>query len=174
MNPNLRAELLGMQDEDQRRRWRAIEAAGESAAQAWAAVSEADLRHTARLRAIVAEYGWPGRSLVGQDGAHAAWLLAQHADDEPDFQRECLDMLRVAVDAGEAAAVDWAYLSDRVAVALGQPQLHGTQFRRDPNGDRFIPAPMDDIVRVEQRRAGLGLPTLNQYAESVNKPGPKQ
>jgi hypothetical protein len=34
--------------------------------------------HTARLRAIVSQYGWPGRSLVGEDGADAAWLLLQH------------------------------------------------------------------------------------------------
>jgi hypothetical protein len=29
------------------------------------------------LRGVVAEHGWPGSSLVGEVGAHDAWLLAQ-------------------------------------------------------------------------------------------------
>src|SRR3954453_2080197 len=37
-------------------------------------------RHDLRLAAIIAAVGWPGRSLVGEDGADAAWALAQHAD----------------------------------------------------------------------------------------------
>src|SRR3712207_6585139 len=31
-----------------------------------------DRKHTARMKAIVAAHGWPGRSLVGEDGASAA------------------------------------------------------------------------------------------------------
>lgn len=170
LNPDLRAELLAMQDADQHRRCRAMDASDDAATVAWDAVREADHRHTARLREIVAEHGWPGRSLVGDDGSHAAWLLAQHADDEPQFQRRCLELLAAAVASGDAAAVDWAYLADRVAVKQGLPQLHGTQFRQD--GDRFVPSPMDDVARVEQRRAALGLPTLAQYAEMVNQPRP--
>jgi hypothetical protein len=27
----------------------------------------------------VTEHGWPGRSLVGEDGAEHAWCLVQHA-----------------------------------------------------------------------------------------------
>jgi|HubBroStandDraft_3_1064219.scaffolds.fasta_scaffold71532_2 hypothetical protein len=45
--------------------------------------------------------GWPGRTLVGEDGAQAAWLLAQHADHNPDLQRAFLDALRDAVARGE-------------------------------------------------------------------------
>jgi hypothetical protein len=46
-----------------------------------------DAANTARMKRIVAERGWPGRSLVGDDGAQAAWLLVQHADHDPAFQR---------------------------------------------------------------------------------------
>jgi hypothetical protein len=31
-----------------------------------------------RLVEILGTYGWPGRSLVGEDGADAAWALALH------------------------------------------------------------------------------------------------
>ena len=36
---------------------------------------ETNRRNTARLREIVDEHGWPGRSVVGKLGADAAWLL---------------------------------------------------------------------------------------------------
>jgi hypothetical protein len=45
--------------------------------------------------------------------------------------RTFLELLRAAVDAGEAAASDLAYLEDRVRVFAGQPQLYGTQFMYD-------------------------------------------
>jgi hypothetical protein len=70
--------------------------------------------NTAWLRTAIDEYGWPGRTLVGAEGAHAAWLIAQHADRSPAFQRRCLKLLENAVAAGEAEAADLAYLTDRV------------------------------------------------------------
>ncbi|MFI7610911.1 YciI family protein [Nonomuraea terrae] len=48
--------------------------------------------------------------------AQAAWLLAQHADRDRDFQRRCLPLLRDAVARGQAAARQLAYLVDRVRV----------------------------------------------------------
>jgi hypothetical protein len=67
--------------------------------------------NTDRLREIVREYGWPGVSLVGEQGSDAAWLLAQHADRQLDFQREVLPLLERAVDAGEAKPAHVAYLT---------------------------------------------------------------
>jgi hypothetical protein len=43
------------------------------------------------LKELIAVRGWPGVSLAGEDGAHAAWLLVQHADAEPAFQRGALN-----------------------------------------------------------------------------------
>jgi hypothetical protein len=46
------------------------------------------MRATARenaewLKGVISEHGWPGRSLVGENGSDAAWLLVQHADHLP-------------------------------------------------------------------------------------------
>jgi hypothetical protein len=68
-----------------------------------------------------------GRSLVSVDGTQAAWLLIQHADHDPAFQRACLELLGHAVHAGEADATYHAYLTDRVLLAEGK-QLYRTQF----------------------------------------------
>ncbi len=86
-----------------------------------------DVSNTDRLREIVSEHGWPGRSLVGEEGAHHAWLIAQHADRQLDFQRQALELLADAVQRGEAAQRDWAYLTDRVRMNEGREQVYGTQ-----------------------------------------------
>lgn len=49
--------------------------------------------NAARLTGIIERYGWPGKSLVGEDGAEAAWLIAQHAIGDPPFMRRCLLLL---------------------------------------------------------------------------------
>ena len=73
-----------------------------------------DVANTARLREIISHHGWPGRSLVGEAGSHHAWLIAQHADRQLDFQRETLAALADGVGRGDGAQRDLAYLTDRV------------------------------------------------------------
>jgi hypothetical protein len=59
-----------------------------------------DVANTDRLRAITAEHGWPGRALVGEEGAEAAWLIAQHADQQLDFAPTCLMTSSASVPSG--------------------------------------------------------------------------
>jgi hypothetical protein len=39
--------------------------------------------HSSRLRQIIAVFGWPGFTLVGEKGAQAAWRIALHSISEP-------------------------------------------------------------------------------------------
>jgi len=102
---------------------------------------------------------------VGEDGADAAWLLAQHADRNPARQREFLDALRGAVARGEASPANLAYLEDRVRVHAGQPQLYGTQFTMTDG--KFGPRPIDDPARLDQRRATAGLEPFAAYEARI-------
>lgn len=112
----LRDELLAMRHDDQRLRWHALGQNDPHAqAAAWSTVAEADRRHTSRIREIINTRGWPGRDLVGEDGARAAWLIVQHADHDPQFQAHCLPLLAAAVHTGQASPVDLVYLAHRVA-----------------------------------------------------------
>ena len=122
-----------------------------------------DAANTARMKSIVAERGWPGRSLVGEDGAQAAWLLVQHADHDPAFQRACLELLSHAVQAGEADARQQAYLTDRVLLAEGNPQRYGTQFRLVDGS--WQPRPLTDPDQVDDRRRQVGLEPLADYRQ---------
>ena len=123
---------------------------------------EGDFERTERLKEILAEHGWPTYDLVGEDGEDAAWAIAQHSDQDPAFQAEALDLLRVAVEAGQASPGNLAYLTDRVAVGAGEPQTYGTQVGCGPDGP--APAtPIADEGAVDQRRAEVGLPPLADY-----------
>ncbi|MEP7009231.1 MAG: DUF6624 domain-containing protein [Acidobacteriota bacterium] len=135
-------------------------------------VAEVDGRNLARFRDIVAQRGWPGRALVGADGAQAAFLLAQHADSDPVFQRLCLTRLGEALARGDAAPSQLAYLTDRVRMAAGEPQVYGTQFREVAG--RLEPFPIEDAEHVDRRRAEVGLGPLAEYAERLTGGAPKE
>jgi hypothetical protein len=115
-----------------------------------------DERHTRTMKQIVTRYGWPGERLVGLLGAQAAWLLVQHADHDRPFQKRCLPLLKAAVTNNDAQPQHLAYLTDRVCVGEGRPQIYGTQLEH----------PIADPEHVDERRAAVGLSSLAEYLES--------
>ena len=125
-----------------------------------------DAKHTVRMKAIIVEHGWPGRSLVGEDGAHAAWLLVQHAD--ASFMAQCLPLMEHAVSAGEASAKDYAYLLDRVRMNQGKPQVYGTQFTSGADG-KLLLYPVEDAEHVDERRRAVGLQSMAEYERKIRE-----
>jgi hypothetical protein len=158
MNERVRDELLAMKEHDLRVRERLAEEG--SLFEGYHPDMEAvHRRNAARLAEIIDEFGWPGSSLVGKDGAEAAWLVAQHAIGEPAFQRRCLALLQAALEAGEAPPYQAAYLEDRIRVFEGRKQLYGTQIDYGPDGAP-CPYPIEDLDSVDERRRDVGLEPL--------------
>ncbi len=91
-NEELRRELLNRVKEDQDARNEVLKA-GSGETPAFRKMSAIDRKNTARMKEILDKHGWPGKRLVGDDGAHAAWLLVQHADLDREFQKRCLKLL---------------------------------------------------------------------------------
>lgn len=116
-------------------------------------------RNAGRLRDIWAEFGWPGKTLVGAEASHAAWVVLHHAIAQPEFQRAGLTVLQKLADAGEVDPVNVAMMDDRIATYEGRPQPFATQFDWDENGV-LNPLEYDDEVLVNARRAAFGMPTL--------------
>jgi hypothetical protein len=114
--------------------------------------------NAARLTEVLDRHGWPGRSLVGEEAAHAAWLILQHAIGHPVLQRRGLALLKAA-PATEVDPVEVAMLEDRIRSFEGRGQLYGTQFDWDRNGE-LNPLPIEDPTHVDRRRAGVGLGPL--------------
>jgi hypothetical protein len=124
-----------------------------------------DADNTAWMKGVLDNHGWPGFALVGKPGAQAAWLLIQHADADVPFQRRCLDLITTAHAKGDVAAMDVAYLTDRVYLAEGKPQVYGTQFWT-VDGE-LSPRPIEDEANVDQRRAKVGLEPIAVYAQRM-------
>jgi len=116
-----------------------------------------DEKNRQRLKQILDEHGWLGKSQVGGHGAMVLWIIAQHADEEVEFQKRCLKLMRAAPE-GEVELKHVAYLTDRVLVNENKPQRYGTQM-----DNNFQPRPLEDPDNVDRRRAEVGLPTLSEY-----------
>jgi hypothetical protein len=130
-------------------------------------VRKVDAANTARMKEIIAQYGWPGTSLVGSDGANAAWLLIQHADADVPLQKQCLALLERAARKGEASKTNLAYLTDRVLVAEKKKQRYGTQMQQQ--GGKWVPHPVEDEASLDKRRAEVGLPAMAEYIKMMEK-----
>jgi hypothetical protein len=171
--PALRDELLEMREEDQA--VRAVLMQAMQAGQADSVPQELleqgkaiDLENTERLKEIIEELGrWPGTDLVGQEGADAAWLLAQHADQSPKAQKFFVEKLRIAVEEGKAPPKHYAYLVDRVRLRDGKTQLYGTQF--DVVAGELELKPVEDPDELDERREKMGLEPVDEYLERSRK-----
>ena len=159
----LRRELLAMCEVDQKVRQGF---GSRMSAETVAEIQAVDARHTSRMRAIVAEHGWPGRALVGDDGSHAAWLLVQHADGA--FMAQCLPLMERAVAAGQAFGKDYVYLLDRVRMQQGKPQIYGTQFTFAADG-QLVLHPIEDAEHVDERRQAMGLPPMAEQEKVMRE-----
>jgi hypothetical protein len=166
MNTLLRDELLRRNGRDQAVRLATPigQPMTEQAQWEW---EQVDRDNTRFLKTVIAEHGWPGRDLAGDDGSLAAWLFAQHADRDVAFQRRSLDLLRKAAAEGPAELSHVAYLTDRVRVAGGRPQLYGTQYH-EPDG-RLQPRPIEDPDRLDRRRARMGLGPHAEYDQHMHE-----
>jgi hypothetical protein len=130
-----------------------------------ARIMQMDDDNTAWLEQVVETVGWPGRALVGEEGAHAAWLLAQHADRHPALQQQWLTLLEKAVAEGEASAADLAFLTDRVLLARGEQQVYGT-FVTARDG-QFVACRLREPETVDVRRAPMALSSLEAYLQHM-------
>lgn len=123
-------------------------------------MTDVDADNTSFLKRIVMERGWPGRSMVGRDGATAAFLIVQHSADT-SFQAKVLPLIEKAFAAGDAEGQQVALLTDRVAVHRHQPQVYGTQASIVKG--RFALDPIADSANVDARRARVGMPPVAAY-----------
>jgi uncharacterized protein DUF6624 len=165
MDTQLHDELLARMEKEQDIRQRLIDDPDD--VQLMMRMIEADAQNTMWLDEIINQYGWPTNSLVGEDAAKAAWLIVQHSP-AIQFQRKCLSLLEAAVRQNEADKVNLAYLTDRIRIFEGKPQIYGTQGQNNVEG-LIVPSPIEDEEHVDERRAALGLEPLADYFKSMNE-----
>jgi hypothetical protein len=126
--------------------------------------------NVAWLRQVIAERGWPGRSLVGEDGVDAAWLILQHAGsgvasigtpENLEFQSSCVPLLRQAVEAGEAHPRHLAHIVDNLRMRAGRSPEYAvlaSAFTAE-NGRVSLTSDLDPIA-IDEKRREIGLAEL--------------
>ncbi|MDF3021200.1 MAG: hypothetical protein K0Q92_2503 [Steroidobacteraceae bacterium] len=159
MDESLEKALLDMESRAQGLRTELI-AAGEINEGFHPRILELNRANSSRLRQIVAVFGWPGVALVGDKGSRAAWRVAMHAYGEPDFMRQCRELIDRATQSGDAPRWQFALIDDRIRVYEGRPQRYGTQLRHGAQG--IEPHPIENEGRVNSMRMQAGLPLLAQ------------
>ncbi len=157
-------EILEMHTADQELRERLLDTPWTDAdIYAWAGLHA---RNNDRLRAIIVEIGWPTKSRVGMDASNAAWLIAQHADNDVEFQKHCLEHMGKEPES-EVSHQHIAFLYDRICINENRPQYFGTQFTTDENG-AHIPMPIEDQDNVDARRVAIGMDTIAEYSRHLD------
>jgi uncharacterized protein (TIGR03067 family) len=176
--PELRTELLARRKADQGTRLKYLEILrktggkpeGDNAEQLQALVAkihEQDSKNGDWLKGIIKKHGWPGIALVGKDGAEAAFILAQHAGQDAEFQKKCLELLTAAVKAKDASAIHMAHLTDRVKVAAGEKQVYGTEVTEQDG--TLVAVSIEDEAKVDERRKSVGLPALADALQQARR-----
>jgi len=164
-DPELRNELLLMAEKDQTIQIEIMQKSqsGDSVdASDWARKDSLFLSHIKRAREIIEKEGWPGFDKIGEDGSQSLFLIVQHADADPSFQKNALKHLGKTFEEGKAHGNNVAYLTDRVRVAEGLPQVYGTQLDYDDNACP-IPGSIENEEQVDLRRAEVGMEPLEEY-----------
>lgn len=154
----LRQELLAMLREDQAIRQKLFAGPDSAIVDELRAL---DRRNTSRLKEIVLARGWPDTASVGLDGALAAFMLVQHADQDLAFQEEMLPHVEAAHRHGGLPGECVAMLTDRILVAKGERQIYGTQSRIVSGVVKI--ASVEDPDNLDQRRAQLGMVPIAEY-----------
>lgn len=131
----------------------------------WKKICKTDGPRLARVKQILAQYGWLGIDEVGEKANAAIFMVIQHADTTT--QGTYLPIMEAAVKNGKAKPDDLALLEDRVLCQRGKRQLYGSQVRQNKTG-RYEFFPIADEANVDKRRASVGLEPLEQYARNFD------
>ncbi len=122
-----------------------------------------------RVEAMFDKYGFLGFDKVGKEGSNHFWLLVQHCDKYPDFQKKVLKSMDREVKLGNADSNNYAYLYDRVKVNAGEKQLFGTQvtYETETTGRAILKNGLIDSINVDKLRKEYGLESLKDYLNEM-------
>ncbi len=128
-----------------------------------------DASNTADLKKLLRYYPWFTISVFGANTDIQAWIIVQHADLDPAFQKDVLLLLEGLYPKGETSPTHYGYLFDRIAASYldlskRTLQRYGTQVTCTGPGIA-VPIPMEDPERVDARRAQLGMGPLQDYLD---------
>ncbi|MDY0931692.1 DUF6624 domain-containing protein [Chryseobacterium sp. CFBP8996] len=126
-------------------------------------------KNNKRVESMYRKYGFLGFDKVGKDGSNHFWLLVQHCDKYPEFQKEVLSSMEKEVKNTNANPNNYALLYDRVQVNSGLKQLFGTQvtYEVESTGRAIPKIGLVDSVNIDKLRKEYNLEPLKVYLNQM-------
>ncbi|MDB5268666.1 MAG: hypothetical protein JWP58_1706 [Hymenobacter sp.] len=132
-----------------------------------------DSTNLLRVKQILKQYGYPGKTLVGEPTNEAAWYVIQHSDDIDQY----LPLIKKAAAKGELPFYLYAQMLDRQLMRAGKAQVYGTQAfgysvlnpqtgRREAQPPFVWPIKEPDQVNERRKKAGFPT-TVEQNAANL-------
>ncbi|QBA23348.1 hypothetical protein EU348_20070 [Chryseobacterium indologenes] len=137
----------------------------------WMLVAEQDSLNMQKVESIIAQYGYPGKTLVGESTNQAAWYVIQHSNKIGKY----LPLIKEAGKKKEIPFTWVAMMEDRYLMGEDKEQIYGTQGRGEMTKDKdgkpvfiYFVWPVKDLKNVNQRRKEAGFDsTLEENAKRM-------
>lgn len=123
-------------------------------------MNETDSSNLRRIEAIIAQYGYPGKALVGEKTNEAVFYVIQHSTKIDQY----LPLIEGAATKNELPFYLYAMMKDRSLMYNNKPQIWGSQAKGMgvPNKTtgksdwKFFIWPIEDAAHVNERRKKAG------------------
>ncbi len=141
----------------------------------WQQQNRIDSANLVRIEKIIAQYGYPGKTLVGTPANEAAYYVLQHSPKIKQY----FPIIESAARKGELPFTRFATMQDRLLMQEGKEQIYGTQgYGFASKGADGKPGPMQmfiwpvgDPKNVNRRRKEAGFPdTVEENARRLGIP----
>lgn len=140
----------------------------------WMLVAEHDSLNMQKIEKIIAQYGYPGKTLVGEPTNQAAWYVIQHSTKIGKY----LSLIKEAGKKKEIPFTWVAMMEDRYLMQQDKEQIYGTQGKgemtKDKDGKQMFVNfvwPVQDLKNVNKRRKEAGFDsTLEENAKRMFGP----
>ncbi|SFN52534.1 hypothetical protein SAMN05421594_3162 [Chryseobacterium oleae] len=133
----------------------------------WSLMDEQDKVNLEKVEKIIAEYGYPGKSLVGEPENETTWFVIQHSSKINQY----MPLIKAAADHQEIPFRLYAMMLDRQLMNDGKEQIYGTQGFSSHDGEKEsdpIIWPIKDVKNVNKLRKEAGFyDTVESYAKRL-------
>jgi hypothetical protein len=129
----------------------------------WAAMQKIDSINVEKIEQIIAKYGYPGKTMVGEPQNTVVFYVIQHSDKIAKYYH----LIEKAGKSGELPFKYTAMMLDRKLTGEGKEQIYGTQaytqMIKNPETGKEEPfkyiLPIKDPKNVNERRKKAGFDT---------------
>ena len=126
-------------------------------------------KHKKRVESLFNKFGFLGINELGKSGTYDFWLIVQHSDEFPEFQRKVLKSMKKELKKENANPQNYAYLQDRVNANSGKKQVFGTQVEYTENGQAKAKNGLVDSLNIDKLRKKYNLEPLKKYLNEMTE-----